>query len=77
MEGGWAIDARQIASRSQPVSKDGFKRDGRCVSSHAAECGVPWGRKRAFEKPQRQSEPNTRSAERRSVTSIRPLHERR
>ena len=48
---GWAINARQIASRSQPASKDGFKRVGRCVSSHAAEFGVPWGRKRAFEKP--------------------------
>ena len=48
---GWAINARQLASRSQPASKGGFKRDGRCVSAHAAECGVPWGRKKAFEKP--------------------------
>ena len=47
---GWAIDARQIASRSQPASKGGFKRDGRCVSAHAAEFGEPWGGKRAFEK---------------------------
>ena len=38
------IDARQIASRSQPASKDGFKPVGRCVSSHAAEFEVPWGR---------------------------------
>jgi len=41
---GWAIDARQIASSSQPASKDGFKPVGRCVSSHAAEFEVPWGR---------------------------------
>jgi hypothetical protein len=39
MEAGWAIDARQIASRSQSASKGGFKRDGRCVSAHAGECG--------------------------------------
>ena len=48
---GWAINARQLASRSQPVSKGGFKRDGCCGSAHAAEFGVPWGGKRAFEKP--------------------------
>jgi hypothetical protein len=48
---GWAIKARQISSRPQPAFKDGFKRVGRCVSAHAAECKVPWGRKRAFAKP--------------------------
>ena len=48
---GWAIDARQIASRSQPASKGGFKRDGRCapplffriaidISQHAGDTGV-------------------------------------
>ena len=28
---GWAINAQQLASRSQPVSKDRFKHVGRCV----------------------------------------------
>ena len=42
MHFGCAIDARQVASRFQPASKDGFMRVGRRVSSHAAEFGVPW-----------------------------------
>ena len=50
-QSGRAIKARQISSRSQPAFKDGFKRVGRCVSAHAAECEVPQRRKRAFEKP--------------------------
>ena len=28
---GWAINAQQLASRSQPASKDRFRRVGRCV----------------------------------------------
>ena len=42
---------QEVPQVPEPASKDGFKRDGRCVSSHAAEFGVPWGRKRTFEKP--------------------------
>lgn len=48
---GWAINAQQLASRSQPASKDRFKRVGRCVPPCSAVFWVPWGRKRAFEKP--------------------------
>ena len=44
---GWAINAQQLASRSQPVSKDRFKHVGRCVPPLFCRIRGAVGKKRA------------------------------